>query len=723
MPIVAQSIPALYGGVSQQAAPIRAANQCEEAINAYFTLTRGASKRPALQLVNNLATLVQANPSGPSPFTDYFFHHVPYPHHEGFLLVIPGDGTYKVYRLSDGLAITMTGDTGQAYLTVAPGAKAREVFRASTVGLTTYIVNTSVVTALSATTAPGSIAGTAQTLQDNILDSAAEGSIYKILGDETNPYDTYYAKKEGGRFIEWVKPGEKVAFDVATMPHVLELTIDGADPLEADADFNPGVWEEMKVGDSKSNKPPSFVDKRLAGIFFAHDRLGFLCENKVSMSETGRYLNLWRTTVTDVLDTDRIDIAVSADGSSFLWHAKPLGKSIILFAEERNFSMDGNPIFSPRTVAVTQATAYPCSKVVSPQSSGPNVYFASNATDATSIREMFVQDDAVTNDAADITAHVPYYIEPGVDMMVANNDTDTILVGRSNGIGLACYNSYWAGDEKVQSAWNLWLPSTSLRILSMFSIGQHIYAVFYANTFSNKDRTSHLMLGKWDMRPTGFSPSFSLLGYVPHLDALSLAEPTYNAVEDRTYFTSPFPIMAFRSQARLVILTGVNAGKQYRLTNPGPVEVIDGPDHFTFALPGNWSGDLYAVGLQYEFRFTFSEQFLTGGERSSLTSRLQLRTMTVSFQDTVAFRTRVEVLGTPASEEQIVTSLLSTYTARTTGNADFMLSRPQLRSGSYRFPVLGRSTEAKITLINDEFTPCNFITAEWEALVSTRTRR
>ena len=723
MPIVSQAIPALYGGVSQQAAPTRASNQCQNALNAWFTLTDGAGKRPPLQIVNNLATITHAL-NAPSQARTWYIAHIPYPHHDGFVLVIPGDGTYKVFQLSDGQAITMTGDTGQAYLTCSGTQKARDIFRTTTVGLKTYIVNTSVVTAMTATVADGTLTGTAQTLQDNVLDSASNGSIYKILGDETNPYDTYYAHKENGKWVEWVKPGELIQFNTATMPHVLELTVDPVDALEADADFTPGLWEEMKVGDAKSNKPISFMGKRITNIFFAHDRLGFLCENFVTMSETGRHLNLWRQTVTDVLDTDRIDISVSSDGSAFLWHAKPLGKSLILFADERNFSMDGQPIFSPRTIAITQATSYPCSRTAPPVSSGPNVYFAAHGTSATSVREMFVQDDAVTNDASDITAHVPVYIEPNIELMAANNDVDAMLLAPRGTNRLYSYNSYWAGDEKVQSAWAGWLLNQALDLQAMFSVGQSIFCVTSSDVADvlAGETTEHVNLGRFDLKPSAYG-SLTCGGFTPLLDALCRAYPTYNSGENKTYFTCAFPVMAFKASARLVQLNGANEGRQWALTNPGPVEILDGADDFQFAISGDWSSDWFAVGLTYQFSYTFSEQFLSGNDRSSLTSRLQLRNMTVSFKDTVAFKTKVEVLGTPTSEELVLTSLLSTYAGRTTGNANMMLNYPQMRSGSYRFPILGRSVETVITLINDEFTPANFITAEWEALVSSRSRR
>ena len=56
MGAVAQTIPNLLGGVSQQADPIKLAGQVKESINAYLDPTFGCRKRPPLQFVKNLAS-------------------------------------------------------------------------------------------------------------------------------------------------------------------------------------------------------------------------------------------------------------------------------------------------------------------------------------------------------------------------------------------------------------------------------------------------------------------------------------------------------------------------------------------------------------------------------------------------------------------------------------------------------------------------------------------
>jgi hypothetical protein len=392
--------------------------------------------------------------------------------------------------------------------------------------------------------------------------------------------------------------------------------------------------------------------------------------------------------------------------------------------------MDGIPVFSPRTVSITQCTAYPASTVCAPVSSGPNIYFPSHSQYSTTVYEMFVQDDAVTNDAANVTAHVPIYVATKTVEMAANNDTDTLFCRPPNTNQLYVYQTYWAGDEKVQSAWGRWMTDVNLAIQSIFTVEEYAYCVFTFRGATNEadfiagDEKTLVFVGRMNLKVGMGSPEVSLTNPI-HLDALVKVTGEYNSSENKTYFTAPFPFMHpyLRNNTRMVVAGGANTGKGYYISEPGPLVVGEGDDYFTFSLAGDQSTNDVLLGLLYSQVLQLSEQFWMDGERPALNARLQLRNMTVSFVDTAYFKTEVIVLGTPTQVNEVVTRLLSTYTARTVGNEDFLLNRPQVKSGSHRFPVLGRSNDVQILLINDDFMPSHFVNAEWEGLVTTRTRR
>ena len=55
--------------------------------------------------------------------------------------------------------------------------------------------------------------------------------------------------------------------------------------------FRQFVWDERKVGDDITNSHPSFVGNKIQAAFFHSNRLGFLSNDNVSMSQAAKYFN------------------------------------------------------------------------------------------------------------------------------------------------------------------------------------------------------------------------------------------------------------------------------------------------------------------------------------------------------------------------------------------------------------------------------------------------
>lgn len=726
MPLVRQSIPSLFGGVSQQSPSIRNPNQCEEAINCLLTVADGLSWRPGVETIRQLSNDETVPPYNGA---NSFWAHIPSASGTGFILEIPGNGRYYIYQIDTGLIVNSDGLTVEAYLQTTGGVPASKVFRVQTVGNRIFILNTQKVTAMGVDVAVGSIGGTAQTLQDDALAGAANGDIWEIIGDNDNSFDTYYAKKANLRWYEWIKPGIIYGFDLATMPHQIMLEPDPLDLFTGySAIFSTCAWADRLVGDNNSNKVNSFIGKTINGLTFKSDRLGLLSGSGAVFSETGEHLNLWRTTVTAVLDTDRIDFQVASDGASAMYWAQPLGKSLVLIGD-RQFSLDGAPLFSPRTLSSTQTTTYPANRYCNPVSIGSNVYFTSDTASGSQIWELYLQDNEVTTDAADITAHVPTYIPTGLLQLAASPTTDMLFARVADSNKVYAHRFYWQGDEKVQSAWGTW-EFEGITVCSIFCLQEYLYLTYKDN--DNKYYLGRINLKNRSVSPTmvnGLNPDGA--GSTPvHLDHQKLVLGTYNAGTNKTLFVHQFPIMdaAYVARARLLFVDRHPAankdeeGRIIPLDGTGGIPVTAYASDIGFYLTGNYSG--YAIiGLAFDSAFTFSQQYYLDGQRAVLAARTQLRTMTLAFRDTAFFQTEVKVMGAALNVNEVLPAMVSTYTARTLGNEDFELNRPQAVTGTYRFPVLGQNIETRITISNDGHTPASIISAEWEGIVAIRGRR
>jgi hypothetical protein len=712
MPLVAQPIPQLHGGVSQQAAVVRAPGQCEGAVNCNFTLATGVGKRPPLECIAEIAGVDWS-----SAFCDVVSHVSGSQH----LVVIPGDGQIHVHRLADGARFNGEGtEQGVDYLRCT--GRPSEVFSVFTVGDKVYVLNREVTVRMSDSKAPGVIGGTAQSLADDVLDKAANGFIYRILGDADFMTGGYYAKKTDDKWVEWIKPGSLDTLDAATMPHTLLLKSDSVAPLGIRWEFVPATWDLMTVGDDKSNKQPSFVGREIAGMFFVSDRLGFLSGNGFTLSEVGEehHRNFWRTTVLDVLDGDRIDSTVASDGVANLRWAMPMGKSVILSSDERQFSLDWQGALTPSTVNVTEAMAYPASGMVNPVSAGPNVYWITGDSDYGSLMEMFVQDHTLSTDATDVTGHTPRYLPLPITRLSAHTNANAVFAVSGNVDArdrLYVYKYHWQGDQKVQSAWSYW-KFDGCELLTTAVVGDHLYVVYRAAVGS----TWATYVGRINLRANAAGIA-GPLGF-PHpvnLDQLVAVPAEAAPAESRTYFTSPFPLTDL-SKVQLVRTKDHGPEKGRILVDGSPFKFVRVSDH-SFYIP-TIIGGRWLMGLKYTQEYTFSEQFYQANGQVMLNARVQLRNMKVSFDQTGAFKTRVKVRGSAANIGTVLpdVELVSAYSSRTLGDEYFTLGTVRLQTGTYRFPVYASTGDAEISLLNDTYLPANFMTAEWEALVTTRTR-
>ena len=307
--------------------------------------------------------------------------------------------------------------------------------------------------------------GTIKKLQDLPNDFGFEGAVIEISGDENTNFDNYYVKFTDGVFKETYKPGLINAVNAATMPHKLELRRLTSTPTYHIA-FSEIEWSGRSVGDEDSASTPSFIGQNIQDVFFYRNRLGFLAGDNVILSESGSYYNFFPTTVTDIIDSDPIDVAVDSNQAISLRYATPFNKELLLFGDKAQFVMGANDTLTPKNVSVQQSTAFSI-KDVKPIVLGPNAYFVTEKNTFSGIREYYVQPDSLSNDAADISAHCPNYLPKNIVRLEGSSKNDMIFALSSDTPNtIYVYNFYWQGEEKAQSAWHKWVFSGSI-----FNIG------------------------------------------------------------------------------------------------------------------------------------------------------------------------------------------------------------------------------------------------------------
>lgn len=234
-------------------------------------------------------------------------------------------------------------------------------------------------------------------------------------------------------------------------------------PLELAVDDNIIVrnFEGRLAGDDDTNANPYFVDNGyITGIAAFQGRLVLLSGAGVSMSASGLYQRFFRSTVTSLLDTDRIDIASASAQDSTFRTALQFNRDLVVFGDSMQAVIPGTGIVTPSNASVSLTSEVSCDSRVRPMLTGqtllyPNRRNADYAGLLEFIPSSYTSSQYVTQDA---TAHLPKYIPGRVMEMHVSSVTNIGFVRYSgNRNALLVYEFMWGADAaKVQAAYSTW---------------------------------------------------------------------------------------------------------------------------------------------------------------------------------------------------------------------------------------------------------------------------
>lgn len=501
--------------------------------------------------------------------------------------------------------------------------------------------------------------------------------IILVSGDNQKGQDDYYVQYKRnvangqGVWKETVEPDTDIELDASTMPHT--LIYDGTSYT-----FDEATYENKTVGSDTTNPFPSFLGNKINDIFFHRNRLGLLADENVIFSEAGEYFNFFLKTVLTLVDSATIDVAVSNNQVSILRHALPFNESLLLFSDYTQFKLTAGQVLTPETVSIDVTTAFEASLETKPVGAGKYVYFPTTKGSFSGIREFFVDQATETNDANEVTAHVPEYLEgTAIGMTAASNEDMLIVLTDTNRSVIYPYRYFWSGNEKLQSSWSKWI-------------------------FSG------------DVLGVAFDKSDIFL-VIQYADKVAL-ERMNLSLDDALVSDTTFPVLLDR-RVRLVNTDVVpyTASNTIYVTDAGAVVTA------AAALTYQGTGGVVYAGVPYTFLYEFSEQLMKNNNTSVTTGRLQIKSMAVVYSNTGFFTVRIVPHKTlPPTGRKTYTRA---FTGRVIGAGTNILGQVPLDSGSYSFGVQANSKNAQIQILSDSFLPCVFQSVEFEAEFVLRSRR
>jgi hypothetical protein len=431
------------------------------------------------------------------------------------------------------------------------------------------------------------------------------------------------------------------------------------------------------------------VGRKIKDIFLFRNRLGFVADDKVVLSESGFYFNFFRTTTTQILPTDPIDVSVGHSKIASLEAAVPWDERLILFSPLTQFSLGsgGDTVLSPETVEIVQTTEFEnASDLCRPEATGRSLLFPQRRGSYVGMREYIRISTDEKYDGMDITANVPSYISGSPTQIAVSTHDSTGFVRTSDGV----WNYKWFvnGTEKIQSAWSRWDFGFDAVIRGMEWFDHSLYLVL--------TRGGQTVLERVD-----FGGRFldAPLDWGVHLDRrLKVSCTTTGAPSGSSIIDVSGLDINFTGLGVQVIVNGLQAN----------VESVSGSQ---IVITGRYNSSEVWIGVPYEMTWTFSQPFVRNGSAAIVDAKLQLNYLTLSFEDTGYFTTTVQ----PKYRDPY--SYL--YSAGHVGS-NLTAGAAFLGTSSFRFPIHCKSDEAKITVSSSSFLPCRIQSAAFEGRYTTR---
>tara|TARA_A100000164_G_scaffold350899_1_gene355165 strand:+ start:2273 stop:5269 length:2997 start_codon:yes stop_codon:yes gene_type:complete len=328
----------------------------------------------------------------------------------------------------------------------------------------------------------------------------AHGYLVEVANTEESDSDNYWLtfKADNGQdgsgvWEETVAPGITAGLDKDTLPHALVAVRSGGNIASfqfcklGGSGTNPNnlEWDIRQVGDLETNPDPSFVSKKISQIFFYRNRLGFIADEQIVMSQPSSYHNFFAVSAITSSDDNPVDISVSDVKPAYINHVLPTQKGVLMFSDAGQFMLfSEQDSFSPKTARLKKVAGYECSTTIKPLDMGTTYMFANHTGAYSRAFEIAIVDESVPPKIIDQTRVVPSFLPKTLNVNSGSADLGLVTFGINNSTyhntnfntsTIYNYKYFDSGDQREQSAWYTWTLTGVLR--HCFYTGGAFYTV------------------------------------------------------------------------------------------------------------------------------------------------------------------------------------------------------------------------------------------------------
>ena len=535
---------------------------------------------------------------------------------------------------------------------------------------------------------------------------ALDNYIIKIKGrTSSSTSDDYYVKWDASRSVWTECPAPEVTYHINadTMPFGLVREADGT------FTFKQLEWNDRNSGDEDSNPVPSFVGHTINDVFFFRNRLGFISDENIILSESSNFFNFWFKSAAVLADTDTVDVAVSDNKVVNLTHAIPYNRELIIFSREGQYVLSADGTLSPKSVKCDKITGFTYAPNVAPINVGANIFFFNTRAENGSLMRFFtVQDGTEDKEAIDVSAHVPSYIPKDITRISGNTTYDSLFLA-NNSRYVYVYKYILQNGQELQQSWSKWDFTSDSRVHCAEIIDN---TIFFVATVGN-----YLLLSRANLKNniTDFSdePFRLFLDFKTKVSNVG----TYNDYTGNTT-VKLLDVVSWINPAE--DNSGVNTEGWVLVDGNGKVYPFDSTT-LTATLDGDYTKSTFFLGRNIKAEYTLStikikQSTGSGGVISENEGRLQLRYFWINYTDSGVFTVSVRDIGRNQEYTYRCTSkILSKY--------DNILGINKLHSGKFKFPVQRNTDDVSIKISDDSPQPLTLVSGGWEGLYVRRNRK
>jgi len=463
-------------------------------------------------------------------------------------------------------------------------------------------------------------------------EQAKNNQVVKINNTTANQDDFYlkFIADNGtsgkGYWEETVAPNVSTGLNEATMPVALIRT--SVSPLTFRATFLDGsetinslplLWEPRLVGDDESNSHPSFVNNTIQDIFLFNNRLGFLTEDNVSMSQAGDYYNFYHKSATTITASDPIDLSCASIKPAIVRSVVPVTQGLLLFSDSQQFLMEAeNGAWTPANCTISTIANYECDRYLKPVDLGSTVLYISRNQSWSRAFEIFVRGQRETPTVTETTKIVPEWMPQGITDTVGSAQNGLWIASSRTSPYMYLHRFYEQGDERSMASWVRWLlPSNVIHtaiqndILYVLTSGTEGYTVT-----QNKLVLAPSTGGLINSLGNTVDPNLDSWCEVTDVTMVAPTPPTAPSYSNTTSLTKVYLPTYFNTTKTIRFVVGLlkvgSPGTQSGYTNVAVLATDGGGTYFT--IPGDVTGNYIYVGYEYNMELTLPRYYYSMGQ-------------------------------------------------------------------------------------------------------------